>query len=55
MCNQGDVVGFANEEMLRHEETWDEHPSGFILHTVNGRTDLGAHASKALPAGWDLV
>ena len=40
------------EEMLRHEETRDEQPSDFILHTAPDGTSLGARASKASPAAW---
>ena len=60
MCNQGDgwlhldIRLSANEETLLHEEASDERPSGFILHTAHGGTDLGACASKVSPAGWDL-
>ena len=35
----------GNEEMLRHKDV-RRHPSGFIMHTAQSRTDLGAHASK---------
>ena len=41
--------------MLRHAERWDERPSGFILYTVRGGRELGAGASKASPANWDLA
>ena len=37
--------------MLRHEQTGDEGPLVFILHTARGGTDLGARASKAALAG----
>ena len=44
----------ANERLC-HNETRDEHPSRFILHMARGGTDFGAHATKALPAGQDLM
>ena len=44
----------ANEETLRHEDV-RRRPSGFIMHTTHGETDLGARASKASPAVWDLA
>ena len=44
----------ASEETLRQEDV-RRRPSGFIMHTAYGGTDLGARASKVSPAGWDLA
>ena len=52
MCNQGDVVGSTwmwnlqpIEETLCHKDIiWC--PSGCIMHTAHGRTDLGAQQAR---------
>ena len=38
----------ANEETLCHDDV-RRRPSGFIMHTAQGGTDLGACASKVSP------
>ena len=51
MCNQGDAAGSTwiwNFQPLRRRyvtRTSDDVPSGFIMHTAQGGTDLGACAS----------
>ena len=63
MCNHAGRRGWlhlnmklsANEETLRHDDV-RRRLSGFIMHTAQGGTDLGACASKVSPAaGWDLA
>ena len=44
----------AVEETLPHEDV-RQRPSGFIMHTAHGGTDLGARAGKVSPAGWNLA
>ena len=48
MCNHARRRSWLHLDIiLSANETSDERPSGFILHTAHGGTDLGARASKA--------